>query len=141
MELACLSISFVFQGASKDSASGRSIKHCITIYQDRHKERILCYQSSYRKTWNRLPDRVKLTEKPESFKKELKKLLWLRVKKNEWRNVRDARMIIIPCMLYRKQIRIPTQHRWKASRETYSYRTHTDNLMVPTTQDVLDPRY
>jgi hypothetical protein len=25
-------------------------------------------------TWNRLPDRVKLTEKPESFKKELKKL-------------------------------------------------------------------
>ncbi len=25
-------------------------------------------------TWNRLLDRVKLTEKPESFKKELKKL-------------------------------------------------------------------
>ncbi len=25
-------------------------------------------------TWNRLPDRVKLTEKSESFKKELKKL-------------------------------------------------------------------
>jgi len=25
-------------------------------------------------TWNRLPDRVKLIEKPESFKKELKKL-------------------------------------------------------------------
>ena len=24
-------------------------------------------------TWNRLPDSVKLTEKPESFKKELKK--------------------------------------------------------------------
>jgi hypothetical protein len=26
-------------------------------------------------TWNRLPDRVKLTEKPESFKKELKKIM------------------------------------------------------------------
>ncbi len=26
-------------------------------------------------TWNRLPDRVKLTEKPESFKKEFKKTM------------------------------------------------------------------
>ncbi len=26
-------------------------------------------------TWNRLPDGVKLTEKPESFKKELKKII------------------------------------------------------------------
>jgi hypothetical protein len=26
-------------------------------------------------TWNRLPDRVKLTEKPESFKKELNKII------------------------------------------------------------------
>jgi hypothetical protein len=40
---------------------------------------------------------------------------------------------------------IPTQHRWKDSRE--AYRTHTDNLMLPTTQDVLymsitqGPRY
>ncbi len=30
----------------KDSASGRRKKHCITICQDRHKEGILCYQSS-----------------------------------------------------------------------------------------------
>ena len=35
-------------------------------------------------TWNRLPDR----KKPESIKKKLKKLLWLRLKKNGWRNVR-----------------------------------------------------
>jgi hypothetical protein len=57
---------------------------------------------------------------------------------------KEARKII-PCMLYRRQIRIPTQHRWKDSRE--AYRTHTDNLMLPTTQDVLymsitqGPRY
>jgi hypothetical protein len=39
-------------------------------------------------TWNRLPGRVK----PESFKKELKKkLLWLRLRKNGWRNVRKPR--------------------------------------------------
>jgi hypothetical protein len=39
-------------------------------------------------TWNRLPERVKLIEKPEPFKKELKKILWLRLEKNGWRNVR-----------------------------------------------------
>jgi hypothetical protein len=32
-------------------------------------------------------------------------------------------------MLYRKQIRIPTHHRWKANRETCS--THTDNFGYP----------
>jgi hypothetical protein len=44
-------------------------------------------------TWNRLPDRVKLIEKPESFKNELEKLLWLRLKKNGWSNVRKLYVI------------------------------------------------
>ncbi len=38
-------------------------------------------------TWNRLPDSVKLTEKPETFKKELKKLRSSLEKKGR-RNVR-----------------------------------------------------
>jgi hypothetical protein len=34
-------------------------------------------------TWNRLPDRVELTEKSDSFKKELKKLSWLDSKRTD----------------------------------------------------------
>ncbi len=41
-------------------------------------------------------------------------------KQNEFENAAKT------FVLYRKQIRIPTQHRWKASRETYS--THTDKF-------------
>ncbi len=37
-------------------------------------------------TWNRLPDRVKLIEKHS--RRSSKKLLWLRLKKTRWRNVR-----------------------------------------------------
>ncbi len=42
-------------------------------------------------TWNRLPDRVKLTEKPENRSPSRRcstKIFWLRLKKNGWRNAR-----------------------------------------------------
>ncbi len=56
-------------------------------------------------TWNRLTDRVKLTQKPKSFKKELKNIM---SQKERMEKRKEARKII-PCMLYRMQIRIPTQ--------------------------------
>jgi hypothetical protein len=65
----------------KDSASGR-LKNIALQYArtDVRKESI---STRVVETWNRLPDRIK----PESFKKELKNLLWLRLKKNGWKNV------------------------------------------------------
>jgi hypothetical protein len=81
MELSCLFIYFVFHGATTRRAAGA--KNIASQYA-----RTDIWKESFAirvvETWNRLPDR----KKPESIKKKLKKLLWLRLKKNGWRNVR-----------------------------------------------------
>ncbi len=56
-------------------------------------------------TWNRLPDRVKLTEKPEFFKKELEIIIVAWIQKEWMEEGKEARKLH---MLYRKQIRILT---------------------------------
>jgi hypothetical protein len=78
-------------------------KQCNTIRQDRIRKEFFTVRVV--ETWNRLPDRVKLTEKPESFKKELKQIIMASTQKERIEKRRKARKII-PCMLYRQQIRI-----------------------------------
>jgi hypothetical protein len=58
----------------KDFASGKAQK---TLHHNMARTDIRKESFAIRvvETWNRLPDRVKLTEKPESFKKELKKIM------------------------------------------------------------------
>ncbi len=67
-----------------------------------------------------------------SHSRSSKKFLWLRLKKNGWRNVR----MLECCMLYWKQIRIPTQHSWKANRETYMQNSYRQFDGYPQQKDV-----